>query len=250
MIFQDPYDSLDPNLTILDIVLEPLIAYHETADPAEVLARVQKVLTICRLTPPENFLDRYPHELSGGERQRVAAARALVMNPPFLVADEPISMLDVSLRAGFLNLLKRLRAELGTTIVYITHDIASARYVADRILVMYLGVDVETGPSEEVIRTPLHPYTKALLQAVPLPTPAWNPGHLEILGEIGNAIDVPTGCRFARRCPYRQSKCDVEPPPRKGSPAHSYLCHFTQEELAGIRSAQPLPPTPSAPPAA
>jgi peptide/nickel transport system ATP-binding protein len=236
MIFQDPYDSLDPNQTIFDIVEEPLIAHHLAADPRATLARIEAVLETVRLSPPRNYLDRYPHELSGGERQRVAAARALVLRPDLLVADEPISMLDVSLRAGFLNLLRRMRVELGTTIVYVTHDIASARYVSDRILVMYVGMGIEFGPSEEVIREPLHPYTKALIQAVPLPTPAWNPGHLEIQGEIGNAIDVPKGCRFAGRCPYRQPQCDTEIPPRKDRGAHWYLCHFTQEELAQIRS--------------
>ncbi len=237
MIFQDPYDSLDPNMTIYDIVEEPLIAHHMTADPSKVLQNIQNALTTAQIRPPGNYLDRYPHELSGGERQRVSAARALVTNPRFLVADEPISSLDVSLRAGFLNLLKQLRLDLGTTIVYVTHDIASARYVADRILVMYLGSGVEMGPSEEVIRTPLHPYTKALIQAVPLPTPRWNPGELEIKGEIGNAIDVPTGCRFAARCVYRQEKCPLEPPPRQGSDTHWYLCHFTQDELRAIRPA-------------
>jgi oligopeptide/dipeptide ABC transporter ATP-binding protein len=244
MIFQDPYDSLDPNMTIYDIIEEPLIAHRMASNPAKVLQRIQDALTIAQLRPPSNYLDRYPHELSGGERQRVSAARALVTNPSFLVADEPISSLDVSLRAGFLNLLKRLRLDLGTTIVYVTHDIASARYVADRILVMYLGSGVEMGPSEEVIRTPLHPYTKALIQAVPLPTPRWNPGELEIKGEIGNAIDVPKGCRFAARCIYRQPKCDDVAPPKQGKPTHWYLCHFTQDEL---RALHPLGgPTPGA----
>ena len=243
MIFQDPYDSLDPNMTIYDIIEEPLIAHRMASDPSKVLQRIQEALTIAQLRPPSNYLDRYPHELSGGERQRVSAARALVTNPSFLVADEPISSLDVSLRAGFLNLLKRLRLDLGTTIVYVTHDIASARYVADRILVMYLGTGAEMGPSEEVIRTPLHPYTKALIQAVPLPTPRWNPGELEIKGEIGNAINVPKGCRFSARCVYRQDKCVTEPPPRQGRPTHWYLCHFTQDELRAIRPASGLPPT-------
>ncbi len=235
MIFQDPYDSLDPNMTIYDIVEEPLIAHHMASNPAKVLQRIQDALTTAQLRPPSNYLDRYPHELSGGERQRVAAARALVTTPSFLVADEPISSLDVSLRAGFLNLLKRLRLDLGTTIIYVTHDIASARYVADRILVMYLGSGVEMGPSEEVIRNPLHPYTKALIQAVPLPTPHWNPGELEIKGEIGNAIDVPKGCRFSARCIYRQEKCEADAPPRQGTENHWYLCHFTQDELRALR---------------
>ncbi len=235
MIFQDPYDSLDPNQTIFDIVEEPLLAHRLAANPQATLVRIQEILKTVRLSPPENYLDRYPHELSGGKRQRVAAARALVLRPDLLVADEPISMLDVSLRAGFLNLLRRMRLELATTIVYVTHDIASARYVADRILVMYLGVAIEYGPSEEVIREPLHPYTKALIQAVPLPTPSWNPGRLEIIGEIGNAIDVPKGCRFVRRCPYRQAQCELTPPPRQSVGDHWYICHFSQEELERFR---------------
>jgi peptide/nickel transport system ATP-binding protein len=253
MIFQDPYDSLDPNQIIYDIVEEPLIGHHMAANPDVSLARIQEALRSVRLTPPENYLDRYPHELSGGERQRVAAARALVLKPDLLVADEPISMLDVSLRAGFLNLLRQMRVELGTTIVYVTHDIASARYVADRILVMYLGKGIEFGPSEELIREPLHPYTKALIQAVPLPSPTWNPGNLEIMGEIGNAIDVSKGCRFSKRCPYRQEKCDDVPPPRKEQGPHWYLCHFTQEELLAIRQkggfmVPPASPSPAAGP--
>jgi peptide/nickel transport system ATP-binding protein len=247
MIFQDPYDSLDPNQTIFDIVEEPLIAHRLAANPQATLVRIQEILRTVRLSPPENYLDRYPHELSGGERQRVAAARALVLRPDLLVADEPISMLDVSLRAGFLNLLRRMRLELATTIVYVTHDIASARYVADRILVMYLGVAIEYGPSEEIIREPLHPYTKALIQAVPLPTPSWNPGRLEIIGEIGNAIDVPKGCRFVRRCPYRQANCEFQPPPRQDQGAHWYLCHFTQQELEQIRQSPGFGATPSSP---
>ncbi len=239
-IFQDPYDSLDPKLTIFDIVEEPLRAHHLVHDPAEVQHRIEGALEAVRLTPPHNFLDRYPHELSGGERQRVAAARALVLRPDILVADEPISMLDVSLRAGFLNLLQGLRREFGMSILYITHDIVSARYLADRILVMYLGVTVEGGMAEETIRVPLHPYTKALIQAVPTPNPNWTPGTLEIVGTVGNAIDIPAGCRFSRRCPYRQTQCDTVVPSRRGSDDHWYLCHFTQEELAAIRAAAPL----------
>ncbi|MHB8352037.1 MAG: dipeptide ABC transporter ATP-binding protein [Thermoplasmata archaeon] len=236
LIFQDPYDSLDPKMSVFDIVQEPLIAYRLTQDPDRVVALVREALTAASLTPPQNYLDRFPHELSGGERQRVAAARALVLRPSVLVADEPVSMLDVSLRIGFLNLLEKLRREFGMTIVYVTHDIASARYLADRMLVMYLGVGVESGPSQEVIRDPRHPYTRALIQAVPVPTTDWNPGRIEIVGEIGNAVDVPRGCRFSRRCPYRQTKCESEPPPRQGEGTdHWYLCHFTQEELSEIR---------------
>lgn len=242
LIFQDPYDSLDPKMSVFDIVREPLIAYRMTADPDRVVAQVREALAAAALAPPQNYLDRFPHELSGGERQRVAAARALVLRPSILVADEPVSMLDVSLRIGFLNLLEKLRREFGMTIVYVTHDIASARYLADRLLVMYLGVGVESGPGQEVIREPRHPYTRALIQAVPVPTTDWNPGRIEIVGEIGNAVDVPRGCRFSRRCPYRQSQCESELPPRQGAGSeHWYLCHFTQDELAHIRGTAGFP---------
>ena len=235
LVFQDPYDSLNPKMTVFDIVQEPVIAHKVTKDPVKVVTMVKEALSTVNLRPPDNYLERFPHELSGGERQRVAAARALVLRPEFLVADEPISMLDVSLRAGFLNLLLKLRSDFDLTMLYITHDIASARYVSDRILVMYLGVGVEFGDSEEVVRTPLHPYSKALIQAVPLPTPDWDPGELDILGEIGNAVNVPKGCRFYNRCIYSQPKCLTEPPPRHGGENHWYLCHFTQDELISIK---------------
>lgn len=235
LIFQDPYDSIDPKMTVMDIVAEPIIAYRTTMNPEKMMELVKEALRTVRLHPPETFLDRYPHELSGGERQRVAAARALVLKPQFLVADEPISMLDVSLRAGFMNLLLRLRNEEGITILYITHDIASARYLSDRIMVLYLGVAVELGESESIIKEPLHPYTKALIQAVPLPTPAWNPGRLEIYGEIGSAAFVPAGCRFLDRCPYRQEICADNPPGKREVGERWYLCHFTQSELMAIK---------------
>lgn len=236
LIFQDPYDSLDPKMTIMDVVAEPIIAYKVTKNPDEMIELIKEALRTVRLNPPELFMERYPHELSGGERQRVAAARALVLKPRFLVADEPISMLDVSLRAGFMNLLLQLRNEQGITIFYITHDIASARYLADRIMVLYLGVAVELGDAEGILREPLHPYTKALIQAVPLPTPTWNPGRLEIYGEIGSAAFVPRGCRFVDRCPFRQEKCHDNPPPVLRAGDSWYLCHFTQEELQEIKA--------------
>ncbi len=235
MIFQDPYDSLDPKMTVFDIVQEPVIAHKVTRNPNKVVELVNEALITVNLRPPENYLDRFPHELSGGERQRVAAARALVLKPEFLIADEPISMLDVSLRAGFMNLLLNLRDNLGLTIVYITHDIASARYLADRILVMYLGVGVELSETEGLLKNPLHPYTKALIQAVPVPTPNWNPGALEIMGDIGNAVNVPAGCRFSDRCVYRQDMCRDTPPPKIEIGNHWYLCHFTQQQLTQIK---------------
>ncbi|MEM0137640.1 MAG: ABC transporter ATP-binding protein [Thermoplasmata archaeon] len=235
LIFQDPYDSLDPTMSVYDIVNEPIIAHKVTRDPLVARDMIAKALHIVNLRPPESYFERFSHELSGGERQRVAAARALVLRPEFIVMDEPISMLDVSLRIGFMNLILSMRKEFGITVFYITHDLASARYVCDRLLVMYLGKGVESGKTEDVVKNPAHPYTKALLKAVPRPSPDWDPKSVEILGEIGNAIDVPKGCRFVNRCVYAQDKCrDIPPPRRDLGNDHWYYCHFSQEELSQI----------------
>ncbi|MEM0138911.1 MAG: ABC transporter ATP-binding protein [Thermoplasmatales archaeon] len=235
LIFQDPYDSLDPTMSVYDIVNEPIIAHRVTRDPLVARDMIGKVLHIVNLRPPESYFERFSHELSGGERQRVAAARALVLRPEFIVMDEPISMLDVSLRIGFMNLILSMRREFGITVFYITHDLASARYVCDRLLVMYLGKGVESGKTEDVVKTPAHPYTKALLKAVPRPSPDWDPKSVEILGEIGNAIDVPKGCRFVNRCVYAQEKCRNIPPEKRDlGNDHWYFCHFSQEELSEI----------------
>ena len=235
LIFQDPYDSIDPTMSVYDVVNEPIIAHNITRDPLVARDMVGNALSTVNLRPPENYFERFSHELSGGERQRVAASRALVLKPEFIVMDEPISMLDVSLRAGFMNLILEMRKQFGITVLYITHDLASARYVCDRLLVMYLGVGMESGRSEDVIRTPLHPYTKALLKAVPVPSPEWDPQLVEIIGEIGNAVDVPKGCRFFKRCIYAQSICKDTPPPKmEVGKDHWYLCHFSQEELSRI----------------
>lgn len=237
LIFQDPYDSLNPKMSILDIVSEPVISQRKYIaedgylSEEEIVDRVQNALSVANLNPPLNYMNRYPHELSGGERQRVSIARSLVLRPQFLVADEPISMLDVSIRANIMNLLIRLKDEFGMSIVYISHDIASARYVSDRLLVMYLGVAVEFGNVEEVINNPLHPYTKALIQAVPTPDPNWSSGDLKIIGEVGNSVDVPEGCRFFDRCVYRKEICENTTPPRKEVGSRYYICHFEQHEL-------------------
>jgi peptide/nickel transport system ATP-binding protein len=235
LIFQDPYDSIDPKMSVYDVVNEPIIAHKITKDPLKTRDMIARALSTVHLTPPENFFERFSHELSGGERQRVTAARALVLGPEFIIMDEPISMLDVSLRAGFMNLILEMRRDLELSVLYITHDLASARYVCDRLLVMYLGVGVETGNTEDVVKNPAHPYTKALLKAVPKPTPDWDPEAVEIIGEIGNAIDVPKGCRFFKRCIYAQSICKDTPPPKmEVGKDHWYLCHFSQEELSRI----------------
>lgn len=235
VIFQDPYDSIDPKMSVYDVVSEPIIAYRVTRDPLEARDMVSNALSTVRLSPPENFFERFSHELSGGERQRVTAARSLVLRPEFIIMDEPISMLDVSLRAGFMNLILDMRRNLGISVLYITHDLASARYVCDRLMVMYLGVGMETGNTEDVIKNPGHPYTKALLKAVPKPSPDWDPTEVEIIGEIGNAVNVPKGCRFSKRCIYAQEECKDVPPTRKDlGNGHWYLCHFSQEELRKI----------------
>lgn len=231
LIFQDPYDSLNPKMSILDIIAEPLYAHKAYDSYDDLVGKVSAALETANLKPAVNYLNRFPHELSGGERQRVSIARALVMRPDFLVADEPISMLDVSIRANIMNLLINLRDEFGMAIMYISHDIASARYVSDKLAVMYLGKLVEYGPSEEIISKPLHPYTKALINAVPLPDPNWASIDLKIRGEIGNSIDVVPGCRFYDRCAYRKDICKSDEPPARKENGTTYFCHFGQDEL-------------------
>jgi peptide/nickel transport system ATP-binding protein len=209
MVFQDPYETLNPRFTIFDIVAEPL-RIHRLAQGDAVAERVREALGRAGLRPAETYWERFPHELSGGQRQRVAIARAIVLEPRFIVADEPVSMLDVSIRAGVLNLLRRFRDELGIAIVYVSHDLPTIRYVADRTAIMYLGEIVEIGPTETVIRERKHPYTRLLLEASPEPDPAVVKPPLEARGEIPSAIDVPNGCRFHPRCPLATPRCGWE----------------------------------------
>jgi oligopeptide/dipeptide ABC transporter ATP-binding protein len=205
IIYQDPYESLDPRLTVRAAVEEPL-AIHGIGSRAERRERVRDALERVELMPPELFLDRYPHELSGGQRQRVAIAASLVLEPELLVADEPVSMLDVSVRAGVLNLLDRLRgSSLG--ILMITHDLSTAARYADRIAVMYLGRIVEIGRSAEVIRNPQHPYTRALLSVVPRRDPRERSKPQILKGEAPDAARIPSGCRFHPRCPLAIEEC-------------------------------------------
>ncbi|MBW6454567.1 MAG: ABC transporter ATP-binding protein [Trueperaceae bacterium] len=209
MVFQDPYETLNPRLTIEDIVGEPL-TIHRLANGDDRRERVVEALERSGLKPADEYLERFPHELSGGQRQRVAIARAIVLEPDFLVADEPVSMLDVSIRAGVLNLLRRFRDEDGISIVYVSHDLPTIRYVADRTAIMYLGQVVEIGPTESVIQRRLHPYTQLLLEASPEPDPDVVKPALEARGEIPSAIDVPNGCRFHTRCPLATPACGWE----------------------------------------
>jgi oligopeptide/dipeptide ABC transporter ATP-binding protein len=207
IIFQDPYESLNPRHTVYDIVAEPLLVNRLTGSRAETEARVEKSLHDAGLRPPRDFLLRFPHELSGGQRQRVSIAGALVLEPDFLVADEPVSMLDVSIRTEIIELLLELRKQRGLTYLFITHDLSLAWVLADRIGVMYLGKIVEQGPTRELIQNPRHPYTKALISVVPVPDPDMKHTRIILKGERPDPADIPAGCRFHPRCPVAFERC-------------------------------------------
>ena len=226
MIFQDPYESMNPRLTIYDTVAEPLNV-QGVGSVAEREARVADLLETVGLTPASSFLFRYPHELSGGQRQRVAIARALVINPDFVVADEPTSMLDVSVRTGVMHLMQNLAERFGVTYLYITHDLAVARYMCDRIAVMYLGKIVEIGDTEDVLQRPQHPYTKALLSAVPVPDPTYNRDPIKIKGGITRPVDPEPRCRFYDRCPIADKVCESNdhPPLEDKGTEHYAACY-------------------------
>jgi len=226
IIFQDPYDSINPRLTIRDVVAEGLLV-NKLVSKDKVDEAVASALEDVKLTPPEEFINRYPHELSGGQRQRVAIARALVLKPDFIVADEPVSMLDVSIRAEVLNVMLDLKEKYGITFLFITHDLALAKHMSDRIAVMYLGKLVELADSEKLIDNPLHPYTQALIAAIPIPDPTAKKAEVKIKGEIPSPINPPPGCRFHPRCPYVFDRCKVEEPKLKEvEPGHFVACHL------------------------
>jgi len=210
MVFQDPYESLSPRTTVLQTIMEPLLNHNIGENFEERVEMVVKALEDAGLAPAKEYLDRFPHELSGGQRQRVAIARALVINPKVIIADEPVSMLDVSIRAGVLNLMLDLRDKYRIPYVFITHDIAVARYVSDRLAVMYLGKIVELAETDVVVFESKHPYTQALISAVPVPDPEQKHGRAKIVGEIPSAIDLPLGCRFRPRCPKAFEMCGWE----------------------------------------
>ncbi|MEM2202966.1 MAG: ABC transporter ATP-binding protein [Sulfolobales archaeon] len=213
IVFQDPYGSLNPRMTIKGILEEPLII-HGYKDEKERLEMVIKALEDVKLTPPEEFLYRYPFQLSGGQRQRVNIARAIILGPRLVVADEPVSMLDVSIRAEILKLMLDLKERRNLTYVFITHDLAVASIICDYVNVMYLGRIVEYGPTDEILLKPKHPYTQALIAAVPSPDPKgrWRIKEVPIIGEIPSAISIPPGCRFHPRCPYAMDKCKTSDP--------------------------------------
>jgi peptide/nickel transport system ATP-binding protein len=230
MVFQDPYESLNPRLSVFATIAEPLIVHGvgDTIEDREELVR--QSLEYAELKPPEEFMYRYPHELSGGQRQRVAIARTLVLRPQFIVADEPVSMLDVSIRAGIMNLMLNLREEYGIPFMFISHDVSVTRYMSDRIGVMYLGGFVELADTELVIKDPMHPYTEALLSAVPVPDPTAKHGRVKIKGDLPSPIDLPPGCTFHPRCLYKKDICKSQVPEFKEvEPGHFVHCHFAGE---------------------
>lgn len=210
MVFQDPYSSLNPRKHIFEILAQPML-FHKIATKATVEKEIEKILDMVGL--PKSVLGRYPHEFSGGQRQRIGIAKALSLNPEFIVCDEPVSALDVSIQAQILNLLKSLQKELDLTLLFVGHGLGAVNYVSDRIAVMYLGKIVEIGEAREIFRNPVHPYTKALLNAVPVPNPEERELEKRILqGEIGSSTNPPSGCRFHPRCPYATKECSEQEP--------------------------------------
>jgi oligopeptide/dipeptide ABC transporter ATP-binding protein len=224
MVFQDPYESLNPRMRVADIVAEPL-RVHRVASGAELRRRVEEALTSAGLIPVAAYLRRYPFELSGGQRQRVVIAAALALEPTLLVADEPVSMLDVSIRADILNLLGKLARERGIAVVMITHDLSTVAAYADRIAIMYLGRIVEHGPTREVLANPRHPYAQALLSVVPIPDPSLRRRPVILRGETPDPSRIPSGCRFHPRCPVAFDRCPiVDPPLFDAGPNHQAAC--------------------------
>jgi peptide/nickel transport system ATP-binding protein len=213
MVFQDPYESLNPIQTIEEIVTEPLEVHGLAEDPRERRERVYRALEDAGLKPAEDYLYRYPHQLSGGQRQRVVIAGALVLEPHLLLADEPVSMLDVSIRAEIINLLADLRKSRGISVIFITHDLGTVGYFADRVAVMYLGKIVEIGTMREVLKKPQHPYSQALLSVIPVPNPRLRKKRVILQGETPNPINIPSGCRFHPRCPVALAVCRQNEPP-------------------------------------
>jgi oligopeptide/dipeptide ABC transporter ATP-binding protein len=229
MVFQDPFASLNPRFTIGSLIAEPMNIYG-VASNNEVRERTLELLRVVGLR--SEYIDRYPHEFSGGQRQRIAVARALSINPEFVIADEPVSALDVSVRAQVLNLLQRLQKQFNLTYLFVSHDLSVVRHVADRIAVMYLGKIVELSDRDELYATPKHPYTKALLSAVPIPDPQIEKRRQRIIlsGDLPSPINIPSGCRFHTRCPMAQAICrEVEPAfEAKEGREHYAACHFSE----------------------
>lgn len=224
MIFQDPYASLNPRMTVRDIVSEPLMAFG-LASGKELNQRVNELLELVKLNP--DFSGRYPHEFSGGQRQRIGVARALALNPSFIVCDEPISALDVSIQAQIVNLLEDLQQEFNLTYLFIAHDLSMVRHISDRVAVMYLGVIMELADHQTLYDNPLHPYTKALLSAIPVPDPEYGETHQRMVlqGDVPSPVHPPSGCRFRTRCPIADAHCaEARPEFREIEPGHFVAC--------------------------
>lgn len=231
IIFQDPYESLNPRMTVLDLVAEPLEVNGLVGSETEKEEKVSEILEKVKLTPPEDFMFRYPHELSGGQRQRIAVARALIIHPDFVVADEPVSMLDTSTRGEVLNLMLELK-ELTRSYLFITHELAVARHFCDRIAIMYLGRVMEIANSDDIVNNPIHPYTRALLEATPVPNPDSRRDKIGIKGEVLSPINPPQRCRFYTRCLESQEICSrLEPELVDVGNGHLVACHFYSENL-------------------
>lgn len=231
MIFQDPYASLNPRMTVAQLIGEPLMV-HNVATGAEITERVSHLLELVNLNPA--FASRYPHEFSGGQRQRIGVARALALQPSFIICDEPISALDVSIQAQVVNLLEELQDQFNLTYLFIAHDLSMVKHISDRVAVMYLGILVELADRDELYAKPLHPYTQALLSAVPIPDPVADAKRQRVIlqGDVPSPANPPSGCRFRTRCPIAEAQCaESRPEFREISPGHFVACFFAERFL-------------------
>jgi len=230
LMFQNPFEAINPRFTIRRALMEPLIIHHDGSNK-EIEDLVEYMLNKVNLQPAKNYLEKYPHQLSGGQLQRIVLARALITDPIFLVADEPVSMLDVSIRAGVLNLMKKIASEMELTTVYISHDLSLIRYMCHEIAIMYLGKIVEIGVTDEVIENPHHPYTQALIAAVPISDPEIKNEEVKIKNYVPSPIDLPPGCIFQNRCPIATEICfKIEPKIKKINEKHRVACHHINQK--------------------